>query len=64
VANEYWSKLYLIRDAMRINRTDAALVRVIAPIPQNTDDAESTAEAQPIGFVGSMYPLLHKYVPS
>ena len=23
VANEYWSKFYLIRDAVRLNRTDA-----------------------------------------
>jgi EpsI family protein len=64
IASEYWSKLYLIHDAMRINRTDAALVRVIVPIPLNTPESESTAEAQATGFVRSMYPLLHKYVPS
>jgi EpsI family protein len=64
VANEYWSKLYLIRDAVRINRTDAALVRVIVPIPQNIDGGENTAEQQATEFVRAMYPLLPKYVPS
>ena len=36
VASEYWSKFFLIRDAVRLNRTDGALVRVIAPIPGPT----------------------------
>jgi EpsI family protein len=32
VANEYLAKIYLVTDAMRLNRTDGALVRVITPI--------------------------------
>jgi EpsI family protein len=32
VASEYWGKFYLVYDAMRLNRTDAALVRIAAPI--------------------------------
>ena len=32
VANEYMAKIYLVTDAMRLNRTDGALVRVITPI--------------------------------
>src|SRR5262245_23301911 len=31
-ASEYWSRLYLIRDAVRLNRTDGGIVRVVAPI--------------------------------
>jgi EpsI family protein len=64
VANEYWSKFYLVRDAVRLNRTDAALVRVIVPIPSNQDDAEPKAEAQATEFVRSMFPLLSTYLPS
>jgi EpsI family protein len=64
VANEYWSKFYLIRDAVRLNRTDAALVRVIVPIPSNLDAGESKAEEQAIAFVRSMFPLLSTYLPS
>ncbi|MCU1384002.1 MAG: EpsI family protein [Acidobacteria bacterium] len=64
VADEYWSKFYLIRDAVRLNRTDAALVRVIVPIPSNLNDAESHAEEQAAAFVRSMFPLLSTYLPS
>ena len=32
IANEYMAKVYLVTDAMRLNRTDGALVRVITPI--------------------------------
>ena len=37
VASEYWSKFFLIRDAVRLNRTDAALVRIIVPINPNAN---------------------------
>jgi len=64
VASEYWSKLYLVRDAVRLNRTDAALVRVIVPIDPNADDGEKRAERQASDFVKSMFPLLPRYLPS
>jgi EpsI family protein len=64
VANEYWSKFYLVRDAVRLNRTDAALVRVIVPIPSNVDGAESKSEDQATQFVREMFPLLSTYLPS
>ena len=64
VASEYWSKLYLVRDAVRLNRTDAALVRVIVPINPNADDGEMRAERQASDFVKSMFPLLPQYLPS
>ena len=64
VASEYWSKFFLIRDAMRLNRTDAALVRVIVPIDSRADDGERIAEQQASEFVKSMFPLLPEYVPS
>jgi EpsI family protein len=64
VASEYWSKLFLIRDAVQLNRTDAALVRVIAPISPNVDDGEASAERQATDFVKAMFPLLPGYLPS
>ena len=64
VANEYWSKFYLIRDAVRLNRTDAALVRVIVPMPSNLESSESQAEEQAVEFVRSMFPVLSTYLPS
>lgn len=64
VASEYWSKFFLIGDAVRLNRTDAALVRVIVPIESNVDGAEMRAERQATEFVKSMFPLLPAYIPS
>ena len=32
IASEYWGKLYTMFDAIRINRTDAAVVRISTPI--------------------------------
>jgi len=64
VANEYWSKLYLIRDAVRLNRTDAALVRVIVPIDPRAENGETIAERQAGDFVRAMFPLLPDYLPS
>jgi EpsI family protein len=62
VASEYWSKFYLIRDAVRLNRTDGALVRVIAPITPG-DESETTAETLATSFVRTLFPQLHDYLP-
>ncbi|MGC4081787.1 MAG: EpsI family protein [Vicinamibacterales bacterium] len=67
VASEYWSKFYLIRDAIQLNRTDGALVRVIAPIPGNTTganaDGERRAEELAVRFVQELFPALGDYLP-
>jgi EpsI family protein len=39
VANEYMAKIYMVADAIRMNRTDGALVRVITPIASSEDIA-------------------------
>lgn len=44
VASEYWGKFYLVYDALRLNRTDAALVRITVPI-QNDDEAKARERA-------------------
>jgi EpsI family protein len=64
VASEYVSKIYLVRDAVRLNRTDAALVRVIVPMEPQAADAEGRAEAQAVDFVKAMFPALPQYLPS
>ena len=61
VASEYWAKYYLIRDAVRLNRTDGALVRVIAPIVG--DAGETRAEMLAVGFVKDLFPNLAAYLP-
>jgi EpsI family protein len=61
VASEYWSKLYLIADSVRLNRTDAAMVRVIAPV---SNDGEPNAESKAVRFVRALYPPLLTFLPS
>lgn len=43
IASEYWGKFYLVYDAIRLNRTDAALVRITAPV--RNGDIEAAREA-------------------
>jgi EpsI family protein len=62
VASEYWGKFYLVADAVRLNRTDGALVRVTVPVPDR-DAQEASAEAVGIRFVKAMFPFLANYLP-
>ena len=63
VASEYTSKVYMVLDAMRTNRTDAALVRVITPLTKDPA-GQAAAEARAIEFVKGMAPSLPLYLPS
>jgi exosortase D (VPLPA-CTERM-specific) len=62
IANEYISKLYLLRDAMFRNRTDGALVRLTTAVyPSETEkDAEKRLQA----FIQVLMPSLDAYLPS
>lgn len=62
VASEYTSRLLLIGDAMRLNRTDGSMVRVIAPIRHDADGTQ--AETLATTFVHALFPLLSGYLPS
>ncbi len=42
VASEYWGKFYLVYDALRLNRTDAALVRITAPVSRGGEEQART----------------------
>jgi EpsI family protein len=61
VANEYNAKFWVMADAIRLNRTDTALVRVIVPLA-NRDEAKAQATAT--DFVKSFYSTLLEYLPS
>jgi EpsI family protein len=64
IASEYWSKVYMVLDAMRTNRTDASLVRVIVPTADLSAGAEAAAHRRAVEFVQRMFPLLGEYLPS
>ena len=64
VANEYRSKVLMVYDAVRLNRTDAALVRVVTPMVGIGPDAEKHATDEAVDFVRAMFPMLDRYLPS
>jgi EpsI family protein len=61
VASEYWAKFYLVADAISMNRTDGALVRIITALPsgENVDHAQQRA----MEFTQLVLPNLHSFVP-
>jgi EpsI family protein len=61
VASEYWSKIFLVWDAARRNRTDGALVRVLSPVPYGADTTE--ADRRAAAFAADIFPLLARFVP-
>ena len=60
VASEYWAKIYLVLDAIRHNRSDTAMVRIVVPVLDNGDKA---AEQAAIDFVRSVFPGIRTYFP-
>jgi EpsI family protein len=61
VADEFKAKFYVMYDAMRLNRTDTALVRVIVPVVDKNDEAAEKVAEQ---FVKSFYGTVTNYLPS
>lgn len=61
VASEYTAKLYLIDGAVRTNRTDGALVRVIVPVADGTSD--TVADHAAASFVRLIFPRLGPHLP-
>jgi EpsI family protein len=62
LASEYAALFYLISDAIRTNRSDGALVRVITPVgpDENMVQAKSRAES----FVTRLSPMLPCFIPN
>jgi EpsI family protein len=62
VANEYMAKMYLVADAMRMNRTDGALVRVITPI--NSSEGTAAARERAEAYTAQLAPMLPRFIPN
>ncbi|MBI3404907.1 MAG: EpsI family protein [Acidobacteria bacterium] len=62
VASEYWAKYFLVADAIRMNRTDGALVRVVTPLrrDEKTEDGQQRA----LSFISLVLPNIEKYIPN
>lgn len=61
VASEYSAKGYVVMDALKDNRTDSALVRVIVPVIDNDSDK---AMATATDFVKAAYTSIRRQLPS
>jgi EpsI family protein len=62
VASEYKAKIYMVADAMRLKRTDGALVRVITPV--GLDESPAVAMARAEAFTQQLAPLLPRFIPN
>ena len=61
VASEYKAKFWAVADAIRLNRTDTALVRVVVPVIDHDEDA---AARTAVAFVQSFFKTLREYLPA
>lgn len=61
IANEYKAKLTMVTDAIRTNRTDGALVRVITPV--SPSEPVSSARDRAVLFASQMAPYLPQFIP-
>jgi len=61
VASEYWAKFYVVVDAMKFNRTDSALVRVIVDV--NDGDVEK-AESAAVDFIQKSFRDIRQQLPA
>jgi exosortase D (VPLPA-CTERM-specific) len=62
IANEYWSKWYLLFDAITKNRSDGALVRLITTV--SPSELERDADDRLKSFMRDLLPNLNGYLPS
>jgi exosortase D (VPLPA-CTERM-specific) len=61
IANEYWSKYYLVADSIRMNRSDGALVRMITPMYRK--ESADAAQARLWRLGSQLVPHLSRYIP-
>jgi EpsI family protein len=61
IASEYEAKFWTVTDAIRYNRTDTALVRVVVPIVAGNEDA---AQDLAVEFVRTFFQPLKNHLPA
>lgn len=62
IPNEYVARAYMVADAIRMDRTDGALVRVITQIAPTETVTEARKRA--IRFTSMMAPMLPRFIPN
>jgi EpsI family protein len=62
IANDYVAKAYMMADAIRFNRTDGALIRLVTPL--QPDESLAAAQARVIKFADRLVPMLPRFIPN
>ena len=62
VASDYLAKAYMMLDAVRWNRTDGALVRIVTPVGPN--EPLESAQQRAVHFANQVTPLLPRFIPN
>jgi EpsI family protein len=60
-ASEYWAKIFMVSDSIRMNRSDGALVRIATSV--SARNGEQMAEDRSIAFAEQVLPLLDSHIP-
>ena len=61
VASEYWAKIYLVADSMRLNRSDGSMIRVTTPLVRG--ESLDTAQQRLLAFASEAVPKMGPYLP-
>ena len=61
VASEYLSKIYLVADSIRMNRSDGAMIRLTTDMAKG--ESVDAAQARLMQFASQVIPLLDRYIP-
>jgi EpsI family protein len=61
IASEYWAKFYLVADAIRLNRSDGALIRITTPL-RSGEDMESAGKRL-LSLAADAAPYIDRFIP-
>ncbi len=61
IASDYTAKFYTLLDSIRLNRTDAALIRIVVPL--RPGETRAPAHARAVSFAEEVTPLLPPFLP-
>lgn len=62
IASEYWAKFYLVADAIRLNRTDGAMIRITTPFFAGEGISEPRRRANE--FAADLVPQFSRFIPN
>lgn len=61
VASEYWAKVYLVEDSIRLRRSDGSLIRVTTELKRHEGAAE--AQERLLSLLRVVFPAIEAYIP-